>query len=89
MADFELDSAGIAKILKSSEVRHALHAFADPIAQDVRSATRLPVNVTDLTTDRAVVRVSIDDPLGGMEQARNGVLTRAAGNVGLTVKAHR
>lgn len=91
MADveFRLDRAGIREILKSDPVREAIDAKADEIAAAVRA--QLPgdaeVRVDSYTTDRAAASVVIADVRGMAWQARDGVLTRAAGSVGLEVRA--
>lgn len=83
---FVLDRAGIAQILKSDTVRGLVRDAADDLADRARSATDMPVTVTDRTTDRAVVDVTIAHPAGAATQAKHGTLTRAAMASGLDVR---
>jgi hypothetical protein len=91
MADveFRLDRAGIREILRSDPVREVIDAKAEEIATAVR--TQIPggveVRVDSYTTDRAAAAVVIADVRGMAWQARDGVLTRAAGSAGLEVRA--
>lgn len=87
--EFRLDRAGIREILKSGPVREAIDAKAGEIAAVVR--TQIPgdveVRVGSYTTDRAAASVTIADVRGMGWQARDGILTRAAGAAGLEVRA--
>lgn len=91
MADVELRlyRAGIREILKSDTVREMTDAKAAEVAAAVRA--QLPggtqVRVDSYTTDRAAAAVVIADVRGMAWQARDGVLTRAAGSAGLEVRA--
>ncbi len=84
-ARFTLDRDGVAELLKSDDMRRALHEFADPAAANAGQTSGLPIEVTDYTTDRAAVSIAIDHPAGMAEQAKHGTLTRAAASVGLEV----
>lgn len=87
----ELDSAGIREFLGSSEVR----ALVDGVAEDVRARTRakLPpgtrVEIKKYTTDRGAASVTVADVRGMAWQARDGILTRSAGEAGIEVKDWR
>lgn len=85
---FRRDSAGLGEVLRSPEVRSAVHALAEQIAADVRAShpDADEVVVDDYTTDRAASSVTIKDARGQLWQARDGVLTRAATAAGLEVK---
>lgn len=84
--DLELDSAGIAEILNSGQVRDLIHQRAETIADDVRGNVDTPdVVVDDYTTDRAASSVTIRDVRGRAWEARDGVLSRAAARAGLEV----
>lgn len=89
MADFELDHAGIAEILKSSGVRAVVSAAASSIASAVRSSEPEAddVVVDNYTTDRAAASVTVRDVRAKGWQAKNGLLTRAAASAGLEVRS--
>lgn len=90
MATVKLDRAGLGKILKSSDVKSAVHGVAKKIAAEVSSAKPdADVVVDDYMTDRAASSVTIRDARGRIWQARDGVLTRAAGRGGLKVTARK
>lgn len=86
-----LDRAGVAKVLKSAGVRDVVHDVAEKIANDVfaQKPDADAVVVDDYTTDRAASSVTIKDARGRVWQARDGVLTRAAGRQGLDVTARK
>lgn len=86
----QLDSDGMADLLKSGEVADVVHAYAESVAVTVRAALAAkdpPVSVvTDrYVTDRAAASVLIADVRGRIYQARDGVLTKAAAAAGLEV----
>ena len=87
MAVFSRDTAGIGEILKSQGMRDELRRVARQMAAQVESETGRPVEITDGTTDRASVSVTIADPAGSAIQAKHGPLTRAAMTAGLDVGA--
>lgn len=80
----KLNSAGMAALLKSAEVRAALRpraervlaaAQADP--HDETGAYEAGLHIEDATTDRAVVRVVSGDRKGHILEANYGILSRA------------
>lgn len=85
--DFQLDHDGISEILNSSEVRAMVSEVTEQIAEKARSQldTDIDVGVEMYQTDRPVGSVAIKHPGGIGIQLKRGVLTRAAGIVGLTV----
>lgn len=89
LVDFQLDRQGIRDFLKGAELRNAVDGLAEQIAGHVRS--QLPdgtvVSVHGYTTDRGAASVTVEDVRAMAWQARDGILTRAAGAVGLEVKA--
>lgn len=88
MADVELDSAGIAEVLRSGPVAGAVHDLAATIAEKIRGQRQdADVVVDDYTTDRAASSVTIRDPRALGWQARDGILTKAAASTGLDVRA--
>lgn len=90
MAAIKLDRAGLSKILKSAGVASAVHNLAEEIAGNVGSdKPDADIVVDDYTTDRAASSVTIRDARGRIWQARDGVLTKAAGKAGVKVRAKR
>lgn len=92
MIKITLDHAGIAQLLKAPGTRAAVRDAATKIAAHVSASITDPdveVVVDDYTTDRAAASVSVRDVRGQAWQARDGILTRAAGASGLTVKDRR
>lgn len=87
MADVELDSKGIAQVLKSAGVAAAVQDLAEQVATQVRNAVpeAEEVVVDSYTTDRAAASVTIKDARGRLWAVRDGVLFRAAASVGLEV----
>lgn len=87
LQSFRLDSAGIRKVLKSTEVRAAVNQIALDIK--VRVAAKVPpgttVTIDEYTTDRDAAAVVIEDYRAAGWQARDGVLTRSAGEAGFEV----
>lgn len=94
-----LNHAGIAAILKSSEMQALVEGAAEEIAANVRAQgitvgafkggageIPLPVTVSTTTTDRAHASVVLAHPAGTAVQAKHGALTRAAAAAGLDVK---
>ncbi|MGW0566072.1 hypothetical protein [Streptomyces tauricus] len=88
LEDFRLDSAGIREFLKSNELRTAVDDLAEQIADQVRPnvPADVVVSVSSYTTDRGAASVTVQDVRAMAWQARDGILTRAAGNLGLEVK---
>lgn len=89
LLSFRLDRAGIREVLNSSEVRHVVSDYAEKVGARVRGSlpSDADVVVDHYTTDRAASVVVIRDVRGMSWQARDGVLTRAAGAEGLEVRA--
>ena len=91
LVSFRLDRAGVREILQGSEVRKLVNVTASEVAANVRAL--LPagatVDVTSYTTDRSAAAVTIVDVRGMGWQARDGVLTRAAGFARLEVREWR
>lgn len=96
----KLNSRGIAEVLKSREMRAAVDALAEEVAANARSQgvmvgafkgskgeIPLPVKVFESTTDRARASVQLAHPAGIAEQAKRGVLTRAASQAGLKINS--
>lgn len=94
-----LDSAGIARLLKSGEFAAATERAAEAIAENIRDQhpsvgafkgghgqIDLPVTVRMVTTDRAHAIVALAHPAGLAEQAKYGWLTKGAAQAGLDVK---
>lgn len=86
---FELDAAGVREVLKGQGVRDLIDDYAQQVADNVRPLIRpgVPVEVRKYTTDRGAATVVVADVRGMAWQARDGVLTRAAAQAGLEVKA--
>lgn len=86
---FRLDRAGVRQALQQEGIRNEVDRVAARIAASVRA--RVPagvrVEVTSYTTDRAAAAVTVLDVRGAGWQARDGLLTRAAGAAGLEVRA--
>ncbi len=85
---FELDAAGIREFLQGPEV----HAMVDGAAADVAARVRaqvpggVPVEVRPYRTDRDAAGVTVADVRAMGWQARDGLLTGAAGAAGMEVK---
>ncbi|MFE6126807.1 hypothetical protein ACFQ6Q_00820 [Streptomyces sp. NPDC056437] len=90
LVDFQLDTAGVREILRGDEVRQLIDGKADEVAANVRALKpEAPVEVRKYTTDRGAASVVVADVRGMAWQARDGILTRAAGSAGLEVRAWR
>jgi hypothetical protein len=89
LIDFRLDRRGIREVLNSSEVRHVVSDYAERIGARVRGAvpSDAEVVVDHYATDRVASVVVIRDVRAMAWQARDGILTRAAGAEGLEVRA--
>ena len=89
LESFHLDTAGVREVLKSQELRNVVDGLAGQIAENVRTAVPagVVVSVRSYTTDRGAASVTVQDVRGMAWQARDGILTRAAGQLGLEVKA--
>jgi hypothetical protein len=86
---FELDAAGVREILRGEEVRTLIDGLADEVAANVRALVEpgTSIEVRGYTTDRGAATVVVADVQAMAWQARDGILTRAAGAAGLEVKA--
>lgn len=93
-----LNSRGIARILKSAEMRSVTERAAEEVKANVEALNiavgdrdggkhekPLPVTVTMSTTDRAHATVALAHPAGAAAQAKHGALTKAAAQAGLDV----
>ncbi|MFC8009154.1 hypothetical protein [Streptomyces cinereoruber] len=91
ITSFELDYRGVREFLIGDEVR----ALVDGVAEDVRARVRakLPpgtrVEIRKYTSDRGAAAVTVADIRGMAWQARDGILTRSAGEAGIEVKDWR
>lgn len=86
---FELDHAGVRDLLKGPGVRQLIDGLAADVAANVRALvpSGTEIEVRGYTTDRGAATVVVKDAQAMGWQARDGVLTRAAGSAGLEVKA--
>jgi hypothetical protein len=95
-----INSAGARAVLNSTGVVAATQAAAEAVAenardQDIKVGDRdggkfeydLPVTVKMFTTDRPHAVVALAHPAGDSVQAKNGTLTKAAGQAGLDVRS--
>jgi hypothetical protein len=85
----ELDRRGIREFLQGPEVHRMVNGAVQDITARVRARlpAGVPVNVREYTTDRGAASITIADVRGMAWQARDGVLTRAAGEAGIEVRA--
>lgn len=87
---FQLDHDGIETLLKSDAVATVVNDLAGQIAENARDLIdddTVTVEVDPYDTDRHVASVAIKHPGGRGMQLKRGVLTRAAGMVGLEVRS--
>jgi len=86
---FELDSAGVREVLRGQEVRALIDGCAQQVADNVKALVRpgVPIEVRKYTTDRGAATVVVADVRGMAWQAKHGILTRAAAQSGLEIKA--
>lgn len=86
---FELDTAGVREVLKGQEVRDLVDGYAQQVADNLKALVRsgVPIEVRKYTTDRGAATVVVQDVRGMAWQARDGIVTRAAAQAGLEVKA--
>lgn len=85
----KLNSAGMAQLLKSSEVRAELTRRAGPVLaaakadpHDESGDYEAGLHIEQATTDRAVVRVVSGDWKGHILEANYGILARALDSAG-------
>ncbi|MFE3326895.1 hypothetical protein [Streptomyces sp. NPDC059176] len=88
---FQLDTAGVRELLRGQDVRTLIDGKADEVSANVKALlpSGVSVEVRKYTTDRGAATVVIADVRGMAWQARDGVLTRAAGFAGLEVRTWR
>jgi hypothetical protein len=89
---FELDSRGVREILRSQEIHTMVNSFAGQLSLAVRAhlpadAQGTPVVVRPYPTDRGAASVTVQDVRAMAWQARDGILTRAAGQLGAEIRA--
>lgn len=86
---FQLDHDGVQEILNWPTVAALVDGVAEQVADNVRAQLDddIPVEVDAYTSDRRAASVAIKHPGGKGFQLQRGVLTRAAGMVGLEVKS--
>ncbi|MFJ3878066.1 hypothetical protein ACIPW5_11460 [Streptomyces sp. NPDC090077] len=89
LIEWRLDAAGVREILKGDEVRSLIDGLASNVADNVKALvpSGTTIEVRPYTTDRGAATVVVANPQAMAWQARDGVLTRAAGFAGLEVKA--
>jgi hypothetical protein len=89
LVDFQLDTAGVREVLRGPEVRLLVDGLAGHIAARVRASVPagVPVITRGYTTDRGAATVVVEDARAMGWQARDGILTRAAGAEGLEIRA--
>lgn len=85
----KLDSRGVAALLQSPSVRADLRARGERVASAARASApvqtgnyRDRIEVWEVTTDRAVVRVGSRAPHGHLVEARTGNMARALNAAG-------
>lgn len=91
LTDFQLDSAGVREILRGPEVRQLVDGLAGEVAANVRALIPpgTAVEVRGYTTDRGAATVVVADRQAMGWQARDGILTRAAGFARLEIREWR
>jgi hypothetical protein len=89
LQDFRLDAAGVREVLRGPDVRELIDGKAQEVADNVKVLVPAgtPIEVRRYTTDRGAATVVVADVQAMAWQARDGILTRAAGFAGLEVRA--
>ncbi|MGW4300426.1 hypothetical protein ACWEHT_11675 [Streptomyces sp. NPDC004646] len=89
LTSFQLDHQGVRALFGSTEVRAMVDDAALQIQTRVRSKVPAgtPVRVDKYTTDRGAASVVVADYRAMAWQARDGILTRAAAEAGIPVRA--
>ncbi|WP_331445864.1 hypothetical protein [Streptomyces xanthochromogenes] len=84
----KLDSRGVREILRGEDVRTLIDGVAEEVAANVRALVPpdTAVEVRSYTTDRGAATVVVADVLAMTWQAKDGILTRAAGFARLEVR---
>lgn len=83
----ELDHGGVREILRSQGMANMVNTAAARIESAAEAMTWPPVVVNAYTTDRRAAAVTIAADEGLAIQAKDGVLTRAAGSIGAEVSS--
>ena len=95
-----LNSAGVSELLKSHQMQALVKEAADEVARNVdeqglvahspgkESPEEIHAKVETGISDRARATVAINHPAGEAMQAKDGVLTKAAGQAGLKVRGY-
>jgi hypothetical protein len=89
LIEWRLDAAGVREVLKCDEVRSLVDGLASNVAARVKPLVPAGtvIEVRSYTTDRGAATVVVADVQAMAWQARDGILTRAAGHAGLEVRA--
>jgi hypothetical protein len=89
LTSFRLDYRGVRQVLLSDEVRGLIDGKADEVADNLKVLVPAgtPIAVRRYSTDRGAAEVVVADVRAMAWQARDGILTRAAGFAGLEVRA--
>lgn len=89
LIDWRLDAAGVREVLRGPEVRDLIDGKAQEVADNVKALVPAgtTIEVRKYTTDRGAATVVVADVQAMAWQARDGILTRAAGFAGLEVRA--
>ncbi len=89
LQDFRLDTAGVREVLRGPDVRELIDGKAREVADNVKVLVPAgtPIEVRRYTTDRGAATVVVADVQAMAWQARDGILTRAAGFAGLEDRA--
>lgn len=85
---FELDTAGVREFLRGDEVRQVIDGLAVDVVENVRVLVPAGTVIEwrGYTTDRGAATVVVADRDAMAWQARDGILTRAAGFARLEVR---
>lgn len=82
----KLDRKAVGEFLVSLDPE--VRVRAEALAESLRSEDpTMVVNVTPRTTDRASVRVEVESAGGLADQAKDGLITKAAARIGLEVRS--
>ena len=89
MTEVRLDRAGMGRMLRNTAAR-ITNDVAGQIAREVQpppgsNIRRSDIRVREYSTDRAAAAVDVNHPEAMEAQLQHGILTRAAGAIGLGV----
>jgi hypothetical protein len=86
---WRLDAPGVREVLRGPEVRGLIDGKAQEVADNVKALVPggTPIEIRKYTTDRGAATVVVAHVQAMAWQARDGILTRAAGFAGLEIKA--